>query len=81
MSFQAFERFLPGGLALRQLGAIVRSCVGHELECDLQLIVARDEVPGIRLGRGARLGWSSWVATNCRSRDADDVLITQHRMS
>lgn len=77
MTFQAFERFLPGSPALEQLSAIVRNHVGFELEWDLQLVLDREQVPGVRLGAGARLGWSSWLGAKARSRDADDVVLTQ----
>jgi type VI secretion system protein ImpH len=76
MPFKAFERFLPGSPALAQLSAMVRMYVGFELEWDLQLIVDREEVPGVCLGNGARLGWSSWMGSKARVRDADDVVLT-----
>jgi type VI secretion system protein ImpH len=75
MPFIAFERFLPGSPALGQLGAIVRNYVGYELDWDLQLILDRAQVPGVRLGEGARLGWSSWLGKALRDRDADDVVL------
>jgi type VI secretion system protein ImpH len=75
MPLKRFERFLPGSTALKQLSAMVRNFVGWELEWDLQLIVDRAEVPGSRLGSGARLGWSSWLASRQRARDADDVVL------
>jgi type VI secretion system protein ImpH len=75
MPFEAFERFLPGSPALGQLTAIVRNYVGYELAWDLQLILDRSQVPGIRLGRGARLGWSSWLGSMVRDRDAADVVL------
>ena len=76
MPLERFERFLPGSTASKQLSAIVRNFVGWELEWDLQLIVDRAEVPGSRLGSGARLGWSSWLASRQRTRDADDVVLS-----
>jgi type VI secretion system protein ImpH len=78
MPFKAFERFLPGSTALGQLRAMVRNYVGHELAGDLQLILDRAEVPGVCLGTGARLGWSSWLGSKVRTRDADDVVLTDN---
>jgi type VI secretion system protein ImpH len=75
MSRAAFERFLPGNTALAQLAAIVRGYIGFELKWDLQLVLARAEVPGARLGAAARLGWTSWLASGSRQRDADDVVL------
>ena len=64
-------------LALAQLSAMVRNFVGYELDWDLQLVVDRAEVPSAALGGGARLGWSSWLHSTLRARDADDVVLTQ----
>ncbi|HEY0747825.1 MAG TPA: type VI secretion system baseplate subunit TssG [Steroidobacteraceae bacterium] len=75
MALRAFERFLPGSVALKQLAAIVRSYVGFELHWDLQLILKRSEVPGAQLGTGTRLGWTSWLASSSRAHDADDVVL------
>jgi type VI secretion system protein ImpH len=75
MPLEAFERFLPGSPALGQLTAIVRNYVGYELAWDLQLILDRSQVPGVRLGGGARLGWSSWLGSAVRDRDASDVVL------
>jgi type VI secretion system protein ImpH len=78
MGFESFERFLPGSAALRQLAAIVRNYVGGELNWDLQLLLERDKVPAISLGRGARLGWTSWLGTRHSNRDADDVILASN---
>jgi type VI secretion system protein ImpH len=78
LSFQRFERFLPGSDALAELTSIVRHFVGYELEWDVQLLVDRQEVPVARLGGGARLGLSSWLHSAGRSHDAGDVVLT-HR--
>jgi type VI secretion system protein ImpH len=75
MSFKAFERFLPGGEALEQLNAVVRNYVGYEFEWDVRLIVDRNDVPGVCLGNRAHLGWSTWLGSKVRGRDADDVVL------
>jgi len=79
MSLPAFKRFLPGHAALKQLDAQVRGYVGYELAWDLQLVLACAEVPAARLGAappgaGTRLGWTSWLGSASRRRDADDVV-------
>jgi type VI secretion system protein ImpH len=70
-----FEKFLPGGGSLPALVAVVRNYVGDELAWDLQLILRREEVPELRLGEAARLGWTSWLGTRESERDADDVIL------
>jgi type VI secretion system protein ImpH len=79
LSLEAFEHFLPGSLALRQLHAIVRNYVGYEYDWDVQLIVDRSQVPGMRLGDGARLGWSSWLMSAPPEGDAADVVLRSNR--
>jgi type VI secretion system protein ImpH len=77
MPFRAFERFLPGSLAQRQLAAIVRNYVGGELNWDLQLCLEQLEVPGISLGQSGRLGWTSWLGSRHAEQDADDVILAK----
>lgn len=56
-----FEDFLPGGRGLQALTDLVRAYVGDELTWDVSLRLRRAEVPALRLARGPRLGWSSWL--------------------
>lgn len=72
----AFQRFLPGGEALRQLAAAVRSYVGDEQGWDLQLLLKSDEVPATTLARGGRLGLDTWLGQRSWDiADADDVVL------
>jgi len=77
----------PGSAALKQLAAIVRGYVGFELQWDLQLILKRGEVPaaqlgtGAGLGKGTRLGWTSWSVSGTRTRDANDVVLANTALS
>jgi type VI secretion system protein ImpH len=75
MGLAAFERFLPDGVAIKQLTAMVRGYVGFELDWDVQLRLKRDEVPGARLGTNTRLGWTSWLSYPARQRDAHDLTL------
>ena len=55
---------------LTQLGQIVRTYAGPELDFDAQLILRRDEVPPCQLaptGVGARLGWNTWACSRVRA--------------
>lgn len=71
-----FNRFLPGGEALRQLVAAVKTYVGEEKAWDVQLVLKRDEVPATRLGRSGRIGLSTWMGTlRDDDRDADQVVL------
>ena len=70
-----FEHFLPGGTALTQLVAAVRSYIGDEKAWDVQLVLARDQVPATRLGRGGRLGLTTWLGRRPQPTDADHVVL------
>ena len=70
-----FEHFLPGGAALTQLVASVRSYVGDEKAWDVQLVLKHEEVPVARLGRSGRLGLSLWLGERTGTNDSDDVVL------
>lgn len=57
----AFESLLPDGTALPAVMALVKHYLGHEFEWDLVLGHIAEQVEPSRLGRHARLGWTSWV--------------------
>ncbi|WP_372164646.1 type VI secretion system baseplate subunit TssG [Xanthomonas euvesicatoria] len=72
----AFQRLLPGGQALRQLTAAVRSYLGDEFGWELQLLLKADEVPTPHLARNSRLGLDTWLGRRAGSiADADEVLL------
>jgi type VI secretion system protein ImpH len=80
MDLDRFRDFLPGGLSLERLTHWVRNYVGFEFDWDVQLVLARDEVPGIRLGREGQLGWTTWLGSRPAVTDADDLILTPERV-
>lgn len=71
-----FDRFLPGGEALRQLVAAVKTYVGEEKAWDVQLVLKRDEVPATRLGHAGRMGLSTWMGgLRAGNDDVDQVVL------
>ena len=42
-------------------------------------MLARDEVPGIRLGREGQLGWTTWLGARRAATDADDLILAPER--
>jgi type VI secretion system protein ImpH len=70
-----FEHFLPGGTALAQLVATVRSYIGDEKAWDVQLVLAHGQVPAARLGRTGRLGLTTWLGHPAGKTDADHVVL------
>lgn len=76
VSFDVFQRMLPGGPGLKRLAAIVRNYVGDELAWELQLILKREEVPQILLGRQGRLGRTTWLHPRRPEKHADDLVLS-----
>ncbi|HEY4352184.1 MAG TPA: type VI secretion system baseplate subunit TssG [Paraburkholderia sp.] len=74
-----YNRFLPGGEALQQLDAAVKTYVGDEKGWDVQLVLKKDEVPLIHLGRAGRMGLNTWLGRYAKDRDADDAVLNAAR--
>jgi type VI secretion system protein ImpH len=76
---QQYDRFLPGGSAHEQLRALTRFFGNDQLDFEIQLVLARDEVPACRLGGDDAelpLGWCTWIKTVPFGRDADETTFT-----
>ena len=75
-----YDRFLPSGDAHEPLRALVRFFTGDEIDFEVQLVLARDEVPQVMLGEDeasvVSLGWSTWLRTKPLARDADETILT-----
>jgi type VI secretion system protein ImpH len=76
---QRYDRFLPGGSAFEPLRALVRFFSDDQLEFDVQLVLARDDVPGCVLGEddaaAPPLGWCTWLRSAPFTRDPDDTVL------
>ncbi len=75
IDFADFQRFLPGKISLTRLVALVRQYSGDELLWDAKLVLKKEQVPPLKLGSGAQLGFSSWLLTDPAQSDADDLVL------
>jgi type VI secretion system protein ImpH len=75
MKFTDFERLLPLGGSFRRLCDWVRHYAGDHYSWDAQLVLAKDEVPVIQMGRAGRLGWTTWLKTKPFDHDAEDLVL------
>ncbi|MFC5438036.1 type VI secretion system baseplate subunit TssG [Rhodanobacter umsongensis] len=75
LSRAEFNNFLPGGKALSQLVAAVKTYVGEEKAWDVQLVLKRNDVPATRLGQNGRMGLTTWMGQPKQSADVDDVVL------
>lgn len=75
-----YDDFLPGGSAHEPLRALTRFFCGDQLDVEVQLVLARDEVPPCVLGAdddaAAPLGWCTWLRTAPLTRDPDETILT-----
>jgi len=80
LNFKQFQGFLPNGTASAPLKSIVRFMAGSEVDYDVQLILAKKQVPGNILTtkalRRPMLGWTSFLKTSPVKKD-DDQLVLQ----
>jgi type VI secretion system protein ImpH len=75
LTLAEYESFLPGGAPLQKLVDWVRLYLNFELEWDVRLLLAANEVPSARLGASRRLGWTTWLGRRQESQDADDLCL------
>jgi len=75
-----YEDFLPGRKGHRALKALTTFFSEGQFDFEVQLILAKEDVPPVRLGAdddGATpLGWSTWIRTRPFERDADETTFT-----
>jgi type VI secretion system protein ImpH len=86
LTLAQYEAFLPfsrapaggegsGGELLRKLVDWVRFYLCFELDWDVRLHLAKAEVPALKLGRRAQLGWTTWLGVRTKGSDADDLCL------
>lgn len=77
LDFETFCRLLPIGKAFPTLTRLTKFLAGAEFEFSVELILKASEVPPLRLedthGYAPRLGWTTWLTSRPRRRDADEV--------
>jgi type VI secretion system protein ImpH len=75
LTFREYESFLPGGAMLQKLIDWMRLYLSFELDWDVRLILAMDDVPPLTLGRQGRLGWTTWLGARAAGKDAADLCL------
>lgn len=75
LTLAQYRSFLPGSRAWKALREWVHRYTGLDMQWDVQLILARDEVPEPRTGRRVQLGLTSWLGRTDRTRDRGDLRV------
>ena len=81
LSLRGYESFLPGGVRLRQLVDWVRMYLSFELDWDVRLLLEARAVPALTLGRGPRLGWTTWLGTRHSPHPAGDLCLNAEALA
>jgi type VI secretion system protein ImpH len=83
LTWAQFRQFQPDGDELRRLAAVTRLYVGPEFAFDVQVVLARQEVPRPRMpsaggdadaDEGPRLGWNTWLVHDPPRQDAEEAV-------
>ncbi|MFT3717325.1 type VI secretion system baseplate subunit TssG [Pseudorhodoferax sp.] len=72
LTLAQYHDFLPAGRAWPPLRDWVRQYAGLDLRWDVQLVLARAELPAPRLGRQLALGVACWLGRRRAPRDQGD---------
>jgi type VI secretion system protein ImpH len=82
MPFVQYREFLPGAQGCLELASWLRFYGNRELMFVVQLILDRNEVPGLQLGEtgpsAGRLGLVSWIKNREFARDPDEAFYEVH---
>jgi type VI secretion system protein ImpH len=72
-----FDAFLPGGSAHAALVALARLYANDQVGVEAQLVLAREDVRGVRLGDAdvPTLGFGTWLAVRPMTRDPDETVL------
>lgn len=78
LSLERYREFLPGESGYRAMRALTRFYSGEQIDFDVQLVLARAEVPEYELGGDGSaalpLGLCSWAKTEAFQADPDDAV-------
>jgi type VI secretion system protein ImpH len=76
LSLEQYEALLPGEVGFAELFDLTRLATTAEQTFEIQLVLARQDVPPLTLGGGTRcrLGWSTWLPKPDRTDDAADAV-------
>lgn len=76
---QRYDEFLPRGESYEALRTLTRFFSEDRFDFEVQLVLARDEVPECILGSegdaATPLGWTTWMRSAPFTRDADETVL------
>lgn len=79
LDLDEYKRLLPGGISLYRLSAIVRNYLGQTLDWDVQLVLAEQQSPQVKLGQDGELGWTTWLGAPPSDKPVEDLIVSVTR--
>ena len=79
IGIKAYVNFLKPGKAYRELKTLIAYYCGEEQDFRLNLILKKEEIPVVQLGRGMALHWTSWLSYKGTTVTEDDRQNTMDR--
>jgi type VI secretion system protein ImpH len=80
LSRAQYDTFLPTGRAYQELRALTKFFTGEQVDIELQLVLAKDDVPPVALDADVKpatpLGWCTWLRSRPFAGDASDTILT-----
>jgi type VI secretion system protein ImpH len=79
LSRERYDSFLPGGSSHDALAHLLRFFSHNQFDFEVRLVLRSDDVKGLQLGQPdsvQRLGWSTWICSTERDRDADETILS-----
>ncbi|HRO28323.1 MAG TPA: type VI secretion system baseplate subunit TssG [Luteimonas sp.] len=75
-----FDAFLPGGSAALALAKWLSLLTGASLEYEVRLTLRAEDVHGMDLARGGRLGWDTYLCPPANAGPRSDTTYTLHTL-
>jgi type VI secretion system protein ImpH len=72
---EQFRRMLPGGEGMPRLAALVRGYAGDELKWDVRLVLAKNALRPLELGRVGQLGRTSWLVAQIGQGEVENLVV------
>jgi type VI secretion system protein ImpH len=81
LDMEQARQLMPDAPGMRRLAAWVRQYAGLTQDWDVRLIIKKQSLPGLTLGKTAQLGWTSWVSSKTPEHDDSQLRLTPPRHS
>jgi type VI secretion system protein ImpH len=80
LTLERYRELVKGGRSWADLQGLIRYFGDGQVDIDVQLVLKREDVPGIVLGSedesSTPLGLGSWICTRPRTQDADETVLS-----